>query len=207
MAEKILALDFDEICDLFVSLGAHTPPSEVHGLLAGQLSAGKRMTDQQWLDEAQTSLDTDNAFSPANEEALVCIYANTLASLGDDSYSFYPLLPHDSESLDERLSSLSLWCQGFMAGFALVEKSIAELSDIVNDALHDLAAISQVGIENDEEDFDASADDDYMQLVEYVRLAAMNIFAEYAVAIPEVPAEKAAEGMSVQSLFRNRQIH
>lgn len=207
MAEPIRALDFDEISDLFVSLGAHTSPSEMHGLLAGQLSAGKRMTDKQWIDEAQSLLDNDNAISPADEEALVCIYANTLAALADDSYGFYPLLPQDSESLDDRLSSLALWCQGFMAGFALVEKSIAELSDIVNDALHDMAAISQVGLENDDDDFDAEADDDYMQLVEYVRLASMNIFAEYAQSVPEPSSEKAAEGMSVQSLFRNRQIH
>lgn len=206
MAEKIRSLDFDDTSDLFVALGAHSSPSEVHGLLAGQLAAGKRMTDKQWLAEAQDLMDADKGFAADDEEAVHCIYANTLAALADDDFGFYPLLPDEDAELEIRLSCLAAWCQGFMAGFALVEKSIASLSDTVNDALHDMAAITQVGLDDDEA-ADSAADDDYMQLVEYVRLAAMNIFVEYAAEIPAPVSTQPQEGMSVQSLFRNRQIH
>jgi yecA family protein len=210
MTTKIRRLEFDEICDLFVSLGAHNSPSEMHGLLAGQLSAGKRMDYSEWLKEAKEFIDTDSAFSKDEEEVLQFVYMSTLTALADDELGFYPLLPDDEADIEQRLHCLGLWCQGYMAGFALVEKAIAELPEIVNDALNDLAAIAQVGI-NESEDWDESADEDYFQIVEYVRLAAMNIFVEYAVdeaeQVQSDMQEKGDEYLSAQSLFKKRQLH
>jgi uncharacterized protein len=205
MAEKIRPLDFDEMCDWLVSIDSQTSPSELHGYLAGQLSAGRRLTDKQWLNEAQEVLDSDKGFTVADEEVLHCVYANVLAALMDDEFGFYPLLPEDSVEVEERIESIALWSQGFLAGFAMVEKAISQLSDLVNDALHDLAAISQLN-SSDEQEFDDGTDDDLMNIVEYVRLAAMNIFAEYAPQVAEKVAEQPA-AMTAQSLFRNRQLH
>jgi len=205
MLKTILPLDFDDISNMLVALGAHASPSEIHGYLSGLLAAGKRLSDKQWLEEAQVLIDADNDISPANQEAFICIYANTLASLADENYGFYPLLADDIHSLETRLSCLATWCQGFMVGFALVEKTVNDLSDTVNDALHDMAAITRVDTEL-EQDNDNSANDDYTQLVEYVRLASMSIFAEYAKETAPAPA-KEPSGMSVQNLFRNRQLH
>jgi hypothetical protein len=203
-------LAFDEVCDLFVKIGAHNSPAEMHGLLTGQLSAGKRMTQVEWLKEAREFIDTDHVFSSDEEEQLQYIYMATLSSLLDEELSFYPLLPVEDADIDERLTSLSAWCQGFLAGFALVEKSISELPEVVNDALHDIAAIAQVGIGEDDE-WDESSDDDYMQIIEYIRLAAMNTCLEYAMPESEKsiankqPPEQAY--LTTQSLFKARQIH
>lgn len=206
----IRRLDFDEVCDLFVAVEAHNSPAEMHGLLVGELAAGKRMDKEQWLQEARECMDSEQEFTPDQQEQLQYIYMATLAALADESLGFYPLLPNDDMPIEERLDTLGDWCQGFLAGFALVEKSMADLSDEVNDALSDLAAISQVGL-NDDDELDAGADDDYAHIIEYIRLAVTNIFLEYAV--PQAPRAVAAEGeegkayLTAQSLFTKRQLH
>ena len=207
MSKSVPRLDFDEVSDLFVSMGAGNSPSEMHGLLSGQLAAGKRMDYPQWLAEARQFIDTDSDFSAQEQEVLQFVYMSTLTSLADEQLGFYPLLPSDELPLEQRLNCLGYWCQGFLAGFALVEKQMTELPEIVNDAVKDLAAIAQVGV-NESEDWDDSQDEDYIQIVEYVRLAAMNIFIEYAVEAADKPVQESADDyLSAQSLFKTRQLH
>ena len=74
MSNKVRPLAFDEVCDLFVELGAHNSPAEMHGLLAGQLSAGKRIDYAEWLHEAKEFIDTDASFSKDQEEQLQFVY-------------------------------------------------------------------------------------------------------------------------------------
>ena len=209
MSSKVRPLVFDEVCDLFVALGANNSPSEMHGLLGGQLAAGKRMGLEDWLGEAREFIDTEAGFTKEQREQLQFIYMSTLTTLADEQLGFYPLLPEDEAEFEQRLACLSFWCQGFLAGFALVEKKVADLPEVVNDALNDLAAISQ--LQTDEDDsWDNSAEDDYMQIVEYVRLAAMNIFMEYAVDAVDSSddaAKNADDYLDAQSLFKSRQLH
>lgn len=211
MASTIRRLAFDEVCDLFVSLGAHNSPAEMHGLLAGQLAAGKRMDFAEWQQVAREFIDTDSSFSKEDAEKIQFIYMATLTALADDELGFYPLLPDDDDDIEQRLKSLSLWCQGFLAGFALVEKKVPDISELVNDALNDLAAIAQVGM-NDDDDWNESAEEDYFQIVEYVRLAAMNIFLEYAMESTDPGSDSHGENqsdeyLSAQNLFKTRQLH
>lgn len=205
--EKTPRLDFDEVCDLLVGLGSHQSASEVHGLLAGELAAGKRMDYAQWLEVAKEHLDVSQNFSKEQSEKLQYIYMATLISLADDQLGFYPLLAGDDAEVEIRLDCLADWCQGFLAGFALVEKQVAELSEVVNDALNDLAAISQVGVSDDDE-WNESTEEDYFQIVEYVRLAAMNVFVEYAVDAPDADDSNAPDAyLKTESLFTSRKLH
>lgn len=206
----IRRLDFDEVCDLFVAAGAHNSPAEMHGLLVGELAAGRRMEPARWLEAAREFMDSDQEFTAEQQEQLQFIYLATLAALADENLGFYPLLANDDAPLEDRLETLAAWCQGFLAGFALVERRLGELPEEVSDALGDLAAISQIGM-NDNEEFDASADDDFANILEYIRLAVMNIFLEYAEKSPaHAPAAEAEDGkptLTAQSLFAQRQLH
>jgi hypothetical protein len=205
--EKTSRLDFDEVCDLLVTLGTQISASELHGLLAGELAAGKRMDYAQWLDVAKEHLDITQNLSKAQSEQLQYLYMATLTALADDELGFYPLLSDDDSDVDMRLQCLASWCQGFLAGFALVEKQVTTLSEVVNDALNDLAAISQVGM-NDDDDWNQSAEEDYFQIVEYVRLAAMNVFVEYAVDAQNSNDNQAPDAyLNSESLFNARKLH
>ena len=206
----IRRLDFDEMCDLFVAAGAHNSPAEMHGLLVGELSAGKRLDKMQWLDEAREYMDSEQEFSAEQQEQLQYVYIFTLAALSDENLGFYPLLPDDDTSIEDRLDALSVWCQGFLAGFALVENSIRDLPEEVNDALSDLAAISQIGL-NEDEELDATANEDFANIIEYIRLAVMNIFLEYAdkaaTKVSDAETEDGKPMLTAQSLFAKRQLH
>lgn len=203
MTQALRALDFDEIANRMLELGVNESPSYLHATMAGKIAAGKRFTDEQWLDEVDELLEPEEVFSSDDETFFNFIHAHILSSLKDQEFGFYPLLPSDDEDLELRLESLSQWCENFMVGFALVEKAMNDLPDLVNETLHNLAAISQV--DSQEENFDESAEDDFIQLVEYVRLAAMNIYYEYAE--PETAEAKQTEAVSAQSLFQQRQLH
>ncbi|NRB37750.1 MAG: UPF0149 family protein [Pseudomonadales bacterium] len=219
MSNTAKALDFDEVANLMVSLSASITPSEVHGLLAGQLAAGKRMDKSSWFAEAKTLLDIETNFSPDQQEQLLFIYMATFTQIGDAELGFYPLIPDDDLEFNLRLQCLGLWCSGFLAGFALIEKKNATLPELVNDALNDLAAISQVGA-NEDEELDESAESDFFQIIEYIRLAAMNIFIEYAAEAdaqqvkPAANTESFVEGKSTdnkylgsEQLFTGRKVH
>lgn len=52
-------LTFDDVADLAVELGASVSPSELHGLLVGQLATGKRFSESQWVNEAARLLDVE----------------------------------------------------------------------------------------------------------------------------------------------------
>lgn len=205
-------LDFDEVADLLVQIGSHTSPSELHGFLCGQLAAGQRSEGSTLTQSLQESLDVQDSFSAEQLEKLRFVYMSSLNALMDDSLSFYPLLADDDAEITIRLATLGQWCQNFLSGFATVEKAIKDIPEIVNDALNDMAAISQVGVDEDEleEDEDA-AEEDYAQLVEYIRLATMNIFMEYipAPTAPSAAAEATKEQgyLSAQDLFQQRKIH
>ncbi len=222
MSEDALPrLDFDEVADLILQIGSHTSPAELHGFIAGQLAAGGRSDGPVLLSAFKEMLDVQSDFSHEEGEKLRFIYMSTLNALMDPELGFYPLLADDDSEIDIRLTTLSQWCQNFLSGFATVEKAISDISEIVNDALNDMAAISQVGVEADEVDEDMDAvESDYTQLVEYIRLATMNIFMEY---LPE-PAKDAkataadtaqvASGeqveqtyLNTQDLFQQRKIH
>ena len=206
-------LDFDEVADLILQLGSQTSPSEFHGYLVGQLAAGQRPDAQPLKRILMECLDLQHEFSSEQFEQLRYIHMSSLNSLMDESLSFYPLLADDDDELELRLQLVSQWCQYFLSGFATVEKAVQDIPEIVNDALNDMAAISQVGIEPDsletDEDIDA-AEEDYAQLVEYIRLAVMNIFMEYIPApSPASPnnAENPEGYLQAQDLFQQRKIH
>ena len=113
MTEKTRALDFDEVCDLLVSLSVQLPASEVHGLLAGELAAGKRMDLSQWEQEARQLLDIEGSLSKEQLEQMQYLYMATLSALGDEQLGFYPLLLDDEQEIELRLQALASWCQGF----------------------------------------------------------------------------------------------
>lgn len=64
------------------------------------------------------------------------------------------------------------WCEGFLGGFGLVERS-GELSEEADSALRDFAAIAQV--QTDLEESEAN-EVDYMEVMEYVRMAVLMLF-------------------------------
>jgi uncharacterized protein len=206
---------FDHVCDVFVAAGAVSAPAELHGALTGQLCAGVTFSPKSWLRKAVEFMEPTDELSKPQQAIMQQLHDATLAQLTDDDMLFQPLLPDDDTDLLTRLETLAQWCDGFLAGFALVETHRhAEFSEITTDALKDLAAIAQVGFESVEEGgLEDDAEDDYMQVVEHVRLLVMNVFYENVEppaepeAIAPVAEPKQAAIVTPAALFNKRNLH
>ena len=183
MTDTTLQLNyvFDDFADMFVELGAFGTPSELHGLLTGQLVAGVRADAEAWLAMVVAHLDVQGLEDDDDKAELVVLYDMALEQLTGPDFGFQLLLPEDDMELAGRTESLGAWCSGFLSGFGLgFDHTKQKLSSEITDSMEDLASIAQASFDaDDDEQKDDSAETSYMELVEYVRLAAMMVFAEF----------------------------
>ncbi len=175
---------FEELNHLLVPLGALNSPSELHGMLCGKLCGGLRLTPQAWMEEALTFLDVITSEADGvvgdpeghGQTAVARLYPVTLSQLEDSNYGFELLLPSDDADLAIRSTSLGEWCHGFLSGFGSAGLDPqTQFSPDAAEALRDLAAIVSIGDGVGEEDAEA----DFTEIVEYVRMAAMTLFADF----------------------------
>lgn len=174
MAIMPAVFEFDRYAQLFSELGASGHPAELHGHLVGRLCAGTRLDHATWLSVAQELIDGRNAPGEAAKVALIQLYDATLAQLSGSGFDVTLLLPDDSAAIDHRTQTLGQWCEGFLGGFGLVERKTA-LSEEAEGVLRDFAAIAQVQTELEESE---ANEVDYMEIMEYVRMATLLVFSE-----------------------------
>ena len=191
-AVDLQMLSFDDIADILVSEKiTMLSPAELHGLVCGQLAGGSRLSNDLWLQMANDFLDIEH-FSPEQSKVgLVGLYQQSLAQFEGMEMSLDMLLPDDDDyELSQRVESLGLWVQGFLAGFGTQGRQAdKKLSEDAKEMLNDLAQISQVASVDLEEDDDS--ENNFIELSEYVRMGAVYIFTECnkPVAVPERQAK------------------
>jgi len=172
--------DFDEIANHMLEQGVDSSPSAVHGCLCGLLAAGAKNEAEVCLDALSAALDLNVHGELADQ--VMQLYRITAAALQDDEFDFHPLLPDDEVDIVERTAELVAWCKGFLAGFAHVsvaaDKDASALSQDSGEILKDVAAIAQAGV--DDEDSEEELEESYMELVEYLRFAALNVYMDNA---------------------------
>jgi uncharacterized protein YgfB (UPF0149 family) len=159
---------------LLSSNGHPVSPAELHGLLLGRSCAGAGFDAEAWLADAAALLEVEPQDTVRN--ALVGLQEMVKAELTGDDIAIVLLLPGDDAPLSERAMALGQWCQGFAAGFGL-NAGGKELSEEAREVLQDLVAISQVqdALEESED-----GESDYMEVMEYLRVAPLLLFSEFA---------------------------
>ncbi|NQX87254.1 MAG: UPF0149 family protein [Halioglobus sp.] len=174
--DEIPALNFDEIANHLLEQGGLVSPSQIEGCLCGLQSGGANVEPEYGLDALADVLGLHAHGELA--DCVVQMYTLVGAALRDDDFRFTPLLPSDDVELAQRVEALSDWCNGFLSGFAFEaasdEKGGSTLSPPSNEALRDIAAFAQVEVGEDEGADDAEGH--YAELVEYLRVAVINIF-------------------------------
>ncbi|WPC05396.1 YecA family protein [Pseudomonas benzenivorans] len=149
-------------------------PAELHGLLLGRSCAGAGFDVDGWLVDAAELLGEapqDNV-----RQALIGLQEMVKGELAGDEIAVVLLLPPDEAPLQERAKALGQWCQGFLGGFGLTAGDQA-LSAEAMEVLQDLSAIAQVqnALEESED-----GENDYMEVMEYLRVAPLLLFSECA---------------------------
>lgn len=166
---------FDELANTLLPLGTLNSPSELQGLLCGKLCGGAPLTEINWLLDAVEFLDFTQAPDENVRDLLSRLYHATRAQLRDD-FGLQLMLPDDESDIEERLAALSQWCHGFLTGFGSAGAK-EELSDEARETLVDIAALVQVTAEDEA---GAEVEADYMEVTEYVRIAAASLYEEFA---------------------------
>lgn len=182
--EKTMSLQPEDVLDYYeleAELGkiqALATPSEAHGILCGQLSGGLKVDGVAWLKLFLPNLGVKREPWEDSREWFFELRNLTLTELVDDQFNFMPILPDDEDPLETRLAALAEWCSGFLAGFGTTgERSKDDFSEDCLMALRDLQQISQVDTEIEEEEMGENA---YFEVLEYVRMAALMLFTEFA---------------------------
>lgn len=187
-------LGFEDLQALIESVQGSVSAAELHGMLTAELCVGMESNLSALVASCLQFAGEDLVAAAADEQELRAVAAQTLEGLQDPDMSFQMLLPDDDAALISRATALGEWCQGFMFGFAVAEKK-AGLSlsdqDEIAEILQDFAAISKVDAElggqqaddpdepEPREDVDnGENEEDLMQLAEYVRVAALNVYAQ-----------------------------
>ena len=180
-------LYYEELADLIVELGGLSSAAEIHGVACGSLAAGADWDAAVWVSNSLTYMDASEKQPTTVARAeLVVVQEQAYAALADADLGFTMLLPNEETALPQRAEALGQWCVGFLSGFALAGKNIDD--DVpgakeVAEIFRDFAAIANVAL--DEESIDADASEaDFMQLTEYVRVAALTVFGQCAKAVP-----------------------
>ena len=179
MDEKVT---YDVLEGVLKSCGAGWDAAQTHGLLTGRLAIAGVPAGPDWLLQVLEGTDEANALRQECQQILDSLYQSTYWQLSERLSEFEPLLPGDEDDVAQRAVALGHWCEGFLHGIvsakqgdALRERLGAEpLSDIIKDMLQ----ITRVGLddESDEEDNESA----YVELVEYVRVAAQLCYEELA---------------------------
>ncbi|KAF2389440.1 MULTISPECIES: YecA family protein [Pseudomonas] len=172
---------YQAFATLLTSSGHNVSPAELHGLLLGRSCAGAGFEADSWLSDAGELLEGEPQDNVRN--ALIGLQEMVKGELTGDDMTVVLLLPTDDAPLADRAAALGQWCQGFLAGFGLTYRDNA-LSTEATEVLQDLAAIAQVQDALEESD---DGESDYMEVMEYLRVAPLLLFTE-----TKKPAEPAA---------------
>lgn len=164
---------------------AHAP-AELHGLLAGQLCSGVAHPDP---DEVGELIDYHGSLAPVVVKLLERLSAETAGQLSHLDYHFQPLLPDDTTALHERVTALGLWCDGFTVGFASgFLRPESDLGPEAREILNDFGQLAMMSEDEEEDALDEQSEVDYMELVEYVRMAAITLYQLLATPVAARPA-------------------
>jgi|TARA_B110000503_G_scaffold15996_1_gene22666 uncharacterized protein len=176
-------MDYDEIADAFIRANLIGSPAELHGFLCGEISGREFFSEDFLATTVAGFLDIQPERVEDLGDTLIDLYRFSVDQINSTDFQFSPLLPDDDFSLNERLVSLSEWCQGFLYGLGNVRSSLKKESlGNTAEALNDLVSISNVQLLDER---DGGDDDDneasYIELVEYIRVAVATICGEMSV--------------------------
>lgn len=179
--EKELASYFDPLVEVLQQQGVMHSPSELHGVMCGLLSTGFGQQNEDVLGVLAAHAEIEQRWPADAERQWLAIRDLAMEAFTDDGLEFYLLLPDDSEELGIRVAALGQWCEGFLVGFGTgtAGETDAQLAPALQEAIRDIAAVSQVSLPDENSEEEAAM---FEQVAEHVRMAALMVFTELALA-------------------------
>ena len=193
------AIDHDTLDAALQRCGSNWRAAQTHGLLSGRLAIGGADSGFSWLAQVLDGAGEAHTGRAECEAMLSALFESTYRQLSERLSEFEPLLPDDEDSTAIRAEALAHWCEGFLHGLvsarhgdALKERLATEpMADIIRDMLQITRASA------DDESNAESDDEAYVEIVEYLRIAAQLAYEELADLRHAAADEDAASGNDV----------
>jgi uncharacterized protein YgfB (UPF0149 family) len=174
--------EHDEVEAALRHCGATWNASQAHGFLCSRVALRGTAARTEWLNQVMADSQPADAVQPGCVTMLGSLFDETWRLLAERQSAFVPLLPDDARSAAERADALAHWCEGFLHGLVSgshpenLRTSLATepLSDIIKDLLEITRATAEES--GDEE----TTEEAYVELVEYIRVAAQLTYEELA---------------------------
>lgn len=166
-----MTLDYQKVAELLALQQVLNTPAEVHGMICGQLGSGKRPYNPGLTCQLMALTEEPEVI----RQLLTGLAESVVEQMEGGGFDFEALLPADDEDLGLRTHALGRWCDGYNLGFAAgLSAAHQEIDPAIREVLADFARIAEIDTADDDED-DAQ-EEDYMQVVEYIRVAATTVY-------------------------------
>lgn len=170
-------MDFDQISESLTNYPEIDSPSFLHGMLSGLMCAESEIKESAWvkriLEEAEVKSVKESFLLVLHD-----IYLATEAGLNGSGFELELCLPDDAESIVFKAAMIGQWVEGFLYGMGLAGKSSEKMPDEVTELLRDFGDISNIeitGLEELEAEEQEQAEDDLMQLIEFIKVGVLTI--------------------------------
>jgi len=169
---------FNPLAEALRHAGVRHSPSELHGVICGLLSTGIESEAPELLGMLASHVDLTSDWPAAAANILIVLRDQAVLAFDGDGLDLDLLLPDDDEELALRVAALAQWCEGFLTGFGTGSAGVkdAQLAPALQEAIADLAAVSQVDTPDDEGEEEETL---LSQVTEHCRMAALMVFTEW----------------------------
>ena len=107
MATELASPNFEQLANLLIVEGAFVySPSELHGVIVGQIAAGQRFDEASLAAFCIRQLDIEGLVQIDSSTKLNLLYSGALKQLESSSFELALLLPDDEHSLAQRAEQL-----------------------------------------------------------------------------------------------------
>jgi uncharacterized protein len=161
-------------------VGALMDAAETHGILCGLLCSSQPFSLEILFKHVLGETAVEDGLASECQQQLLLVKNYTVEQLNSFNCEFTPLLPSDDIALSERTQALGGWCEGFLFGLGLVNVEIELLPDNAREFIQDIISISKIAPADDTDE-----EEDYMQLVEYIRIGIITLYEELSQAVRE----------------------
>jgi uncharacterized protein YgfB (UPF0149 family) len=172
----------DELESALRQCGASWNASQAHGFLCSRIAVQGTGARTGWLNQLSSDAEKDSARTRECVAVLDALFTFTWRQLAERQSEFVPLLPEEVRPAAERAAALAHWCEGFLHGLVSgphPEPLRARLAtEPLSELIRDMLELTRAAADDDGDD--ESNEEAYVELVEYIRVAAQLAFEELA---------------------------
>jgi uncharacterized protein len=192
--ESVENIDYEQVEEVLAEAECEASASELQAILCGMLAAGINLNDKNWLSTVIDIANDGKEFNDQAQSTIRSIFSWTHHQMNQHDSLAPTLLPDDSYPAVDQLESVAVWCQGFLLGFGLQTANSDITNPEVKESLTDLADISQLELEAEENEETQTA---LFTLIEHIKVAVQLIYWEMVLKKTAGLSEPTTEGKTI----------